>query len=70
MHLGMTLAEYEKSVGPVNKYFHELAEARYLQRQRVIPYDDEDDGTEVSDPSKTKTRGTSETNFRTGVADR
>ena len=69
MQLGMTLSEYERSVGPINKYYHELAEARYLQRQRVIPYDDEDDdGTTVSDPSETKARGTSENNFRGGQA--
>lgn len=67
MQLGMTLAEYERSVGPINQYFHEMAEARYLQRQRIIPYDDEDeDGTTVSDPSETKMRGTSENNFRDG----
>lgn len=66
MQLGMTLAEYERSVGPVNKYFHELAEARYLHRQRVIPYDDEEeDGRHgVSDPGETTVRGTSETGFR------
>ena len=64
MQLGMTLAEYERSVGPINQYFHELAEARYLQRQRIIPYDDEeDDETTVSDPSGTKMRGTSTNNF-------
>ena len=68
MQLGMTLAEYERSVGPINKYYHELAEARYLQRQRVIPYDDEDESgdTTVSDPSETKMRGTSASNFTDG----
>ena len=62
----MTLSEYEKRVGPINKYYHELAEAKYLQRQQVIPYDDEDSGTTVNDPSKTKARGTSANDFTDG----
>jgi hypothetical protein len=44
----MTLAEYEDSVGPQNKRFHESAEAIRLSREGVIPLDDDgrahDDG--------------------------
>lgn len=44
MQLGMPLAEYEHSVGPRNKFYHELAEAHYLAREGVIrPDEDEED---------------------------
>lgn len=48
----MTLAEYEHSVGPKNKHFHELAEAQYLAREGVIrPGEDDDDLESGSDSS-------------------
>lgn len=40
MQLGMSLAEYEESVGPKNQLYHEMAESVKLQRDGIIPLDD------------------------------
>lgn len=49
MQLGMSLAEYEQSVGPKNKYYHEVAEGVKLAREGVIPLDE--------DPTEDASRG-------------
>lgn len=50
MRLGMTLAEYEARVGPLNKQFHETAEHVLLHRDGMdptLPLDpDEREGTD------------------------
>lgn len=53
MQLGMTLAEYEHSVGPKNQLFHEIAEAQYLVRAGIIRADE--DGTSSSNDKPTLT---------------
>lgn len=45
MNLGVTLAEYERTVGPRNKLFHETAASVRLHREGILPLDDDtDDG--------------------------
>lgn len=52
MEMGMSLAEYEASVGPKNKFFHEAAESVHLSKQDVIPLERDDDGDPVGEPSQ------------------
>lgn len=52
MEMGMTLAEYEASVGPKNKFFHEAAESVYLSKSDIIPLDPDDDDDPVGKPSQ------------------
>lgn len=42
--MGVPAAEYERTVGPANRYFHELAELVLLHKQGVLPLDPDDDG--------------------------
>lgn len=48
MELGVTFAEYERTVGPKNKLFHESAEMVYLSRDGILPIDDDDEGADLS----------------------
>jgi hypothetical protein len=37
MEMGASFAEYEASVGPVNKHFHETAETVLLYKEGLLP---------------------------------
>lgn len=52
MGLGIPYAEYEATVGPLNRRFHERAEMVHLAKQGVVPID-EDDREEMADDSPT-----------------
>lgn len=52
MEMGMSMAEYEASVGPKNKFFHEAAESVYLSKTDVLPLEREENGDPVGDPSQ------------------
>lgn len=55
--MGMPFSDYERTVGPLNKQFHENAEAILLYREGVFPLDpDEREEPDVEDPSTSKTR--------------
>ena len=61
----MPLAEYQTAVGPLNRYFHEAAEAVRLSKEGVIPVErDEDDEPTIHgkhrhdrDPQNPRTHG-------------
>lgn len=55
--MGMSLAEYEATVGPLNRHYHEYAESVMLHKQGVLPLDPDEDPANVDSPSsKTGTR--------------
>lgn len=53
--MGMSVAEYEASVGPKNKFFHEAAESVYLSKDGIIPLDPDDEPDPMED-SRSKTK--------------
>lgn len=54
--MGLSLAEYEESVGDLNKRYHEQAESLILHKEGVLPLRrDEDDQPDV-DTGKKKAR--------------
>lgn len=54
--MGMSVAEYEASVGPKNKYFHEAAESVYLSKDGIIPLDPDDEDDPVGKASQKETK--------------
>lgn len=58
MGMGTSFAEYEASVGPANKHFHETAETIVLYKEGVLPLE--------VDTTKRSTTGSQSTATRTG----
>lgn len=50
--MGMSVAEYEATVGPKNKFFHEAAESVYLSKDGIIPLEEDDDDDPLGKPSQ------------------
>lgn len=65
MGMGVPLAEYQRTVGPLNRFFHETAEQVHLTRTGVLPLDEDGsdgprthgDGTGPTVEPKTHGRG-------------
>lgn len=58
--MGMSLAEYEDSVGELNKQYHETAELLVLRKKGVLPLNPDEDERPDTDVDSGSPKGRAE----------